>query len=70
MNFNRNEKINQVSENTLVIGMDIAKHKHYACAIDDRGRALLFRVMMPLILHNPAFKQLHEYYTTRTVNPL
>ena len=42
--------------------------------ISKRGRrklrALLFRVMMPLILHNPAFKQLHEYYTTRTVNPL
>lgn len=38
MNFNTNEKINQVSENTLVI--DIAKHKHFACAIDDRGRVL------------------------------
>ncbi|MBM7701115.1 hypothetical protein JOD25_003481, partial [Kurthia huakuii] len=31
MNFNTNEKINQVSENTLVIGIDIAKRKHYAC---------------------------------------
>jgi len=40
MNFNTNEKINQVSENTLVIGIDIAKHKHFACAIDDRGRVL------------------------------
>ena len=39
MNFNTNEKINQVSENTLVIGIDIAKHKHFACAIDDRGKA-------------------------------
>ncbi len=42
--------------------------------ISKRGRrklrALLFRVMMPLILHNLAFKQLHEYYTTRKVNPL
>jgi len=35
-----------------------------------RLRALLFRVMMPLIRHNEAFKKLHEYYTTRTVNPL
>ena len=26
--------------------------------------------MMPLIRHNQAFKQLHQYYTTRTVNPL
>ncbi|WP_404467913.1 IS110 family transposase [Sutcliffiella horikoshii] len=40
MNRNMNHKINQVSENTLVIGIDIAKNKHYACAIDDRGRVL------------------------------
>ncbi len=40
MNRNINHKINQVSENTLVIGIDIAKNKHYACAIDDRGRVL------------------------------
>ena len=33
-------------------------------------RALLFRVMMPMIRHNEAFKKLHEYYTTRTHNPL
>jgi len=42
--------------------------------ISKRGRrklrSLLFRVMIPLIRHNEAFKQLHEYYTTRTVNPL
>ncbi|WMT18465.1 IS110 family transposase [Parageobacillus toebii] len=35
-----------------------------------RLRALLFRVMMPLIRHNEAFRQLHEYYTTRPINPL
>lgn len=34
-----------------------------------RLRALLFRVMMPL-RHNEAFRKLHEYYTTRPVNPL
>jgi transposase len=42
--------------------------------ISKRGRrklcALLFRVMMPMIRHNKAFRTLHEYYTTRTVNPL
>lgn len=42
--------------------------------ISKRGRsqlrALLFRVMMPMVRHNKAFKQLHEYYTTRQVNPL
>ena len=40
MNSNTNQKINQVTENTLVIGIDIAKKKHYACAIDERGRVL------------------------------
>ena len=35
-----------------------------------RLRALLFRVMMPMVRHNQAFKQLHEYYTTRPQNPL
>lgn len=40
MNFNTNQKINQVTEKTLVIGIDIAKKKHFACAIDERGRVL------------------------------
>ena len=40
MHSNTNDKINQVTENTLVIGIDIAKKKHYACAIDERGRVL------------------------------
>ena len=51
MNFNTNEKINQVSENTLVIGIDIAKHKHYACAIDDRGRVL--QKSFPIVIGIP-----------------
>lgn len=36
----RNHRINQITETTLVIGVDIAKQTHYACAIDDRGREL------------------------------
>lgn len=40
MNFKQNQKINQVTEKTLVIGIDIAKHTHYACFVDDRGRVL------------------------------
>jgi len=40
MDFKQNQKINQVTENTLVIGMDIAKHTHFACFVDDRGRML------------------------------
>ncbi|MCP3026455.1 IS110 family transposase [Halobacillus sp. A5] len=33
-------------------------------------RALLFRVVMPLVAKNSAFKALHEYYTKRPNNPL
>ena len=40
MNFKQNHKINQVSEKTLVVGIDIAKRTHYACFVDDRGRML------------------------------
>ncbi|GAB2556644.1 transposase [Gracilibacillus alcaliphilus] len=42
--------------------------------ITERGRpklrALLFQVIFPLVGHNPAFKALHEYFTTRKENPL
>jgi len=58
MNFNTNEKINQVSENTLVIGIDIAKHKHYACAIDDRGRVL--QKSFPIVQSRIGFENLYE----------
>uniref|UniRef100_UPI000AB4A116 transposase n=1 Tax=Shouchella shacheensis TaxID=1649580 RepID=UPI000AB4A116 len=34
-----------------------------------RLRALLFRVMLPMVRHNQAFKAL-PYYTTRSKNPL
>ena len=33
-------------------------------------RALLYRVMMPMLANNLEFKKLHEYYTTRRDNPL
>lgn len=37
MNNKRNQRLNQVSEKTLIIGIDIAKRTHYACAVDYRG---------------------------------
>ncbi len=37
MNFKQNSKINQVKENTIVIGIDIASETHYARAFDWRG---------------------------------
>lgn len=40
MDFKQNQKINQVTEKTLVVGMDIAKRTHFACFVDDRGRML------------------------------
>ena len=58
MNFNTNQKINQVSKNTLVIGIDIAKHKHFACAIDDRGRML--QKSFPIIQSEVGFEAFYE----------
>lgn len=37
MKYNQNEKIEQVSEKTLIVGADIAKEKHVARAQDFRG---------------------------------
>ena len=37
MKYNQNYKIMQITESTLVIGVDIAKSKHYARAFDWRG---------------------------------
>jgi transposase len=49
------------------------KHKGQT-KITKRGRktlrALLFRVAMPLVAKNTAFKALHEYFTKRPNNPL
>ncbi|MNI02739.1 Transposase IS116/IS110/IS902 family protein [compost metagenome] len=49
------------------------KHKGQS-KITKRGRkklrALLFRVVMPLVAKNQAFKALHQYYTKRPDNPL
>lgn len=49
------------------------KHKGKT-SISKRGRsrlrALLFRVIMPLVAKNPEFKMLHEYYKNRKENPL
>lgn len=37
MNYNQNEKIAQITSQTLIIGVDIAKFKHGARAQDFRG---------------------------------
>ena len=37
MNYNLNEKLTQITPETLIVGIDIAKEKHVARAVDDRG---------------------------------
>ncbi|EGD50782.1 transposase [Thermoanaerobacter ethanolicus JW 200] len=37
MKYTQNEKILQVTEDTLIAGVDIAKESHYARAFDYRG---------------------------------
>ena len=40
MNYTQNEKIEQVTESTLVLGVDIGSSEHYVRASDYRGREL------------------------------
>ena len=44
MNYTQNEKIEQVTDTTLVIGVDIGSQIHYARAFDNRGRELTRKV--------------------------
>lgn len=38
MNYTQNEKIEQVTDTTMVVGVDIGSQTHYARAFDNRGR--------------------------------
>lgn len=58
MNFKQNDKINQVSNHTLVVGMDIAKHTHYACMVDERG--LLLKKSFPVPQSRHGFESFYE----------
>ena len=44
MNYTQNEKIEQVSDTTLVIGIDIGSQTHYARAFDNRGKEITRKV--------------------------
>ena len=44
MNYTQNEKIEQVKESTLVLGVDIGSSEHYVRAFDYRGRELTRKV--------------------------
>lgn len=43
MDFTQNERLAQITDKTVIIGIDVAKHKHVARAIDDRGHDLAKR---------------------------
>jgi transposase len=40
MNFKLNQQIDQIHSDTVIVGIDIAKHKHIARVVDDRGKEL------------------------------
>lgn len=44
MNYTQNEKIEQVIDSTIVVGVDIGSQIHYARAFDNRGRELTKRM--------------------------
>ena len=44
MNYTQNEKIEQVTQSTLVLGVDIGSSEHYVRAFDYRGRELTKKV--------------------------
>ncbi len=58
MNFKQNDKINQVTNKTLVIGMDIAKRTHYACMVDKRG--LLLKKSFPVYQSRQGFEYFYN----------
>ncbi len=45
MNYTQNEKIEQVTDTTLVVGIDIGSQTHYARAFDNRGKELTKKVV-------------------------
>ena len=44
MNYKQNEKIEQVTDVTLVVGVDIGSETHFARAFDNRGREITKKV--------------------------
>lgn len=44
MNYTQNKKIEQVTDTTMVVGVDIGSQTHYARAFDNKGCELTKRV--------------------------
>ncbi|MBR7798148.1 transposase, partial [Agaribacter marinus] len=56
MNYNQNHKLSQITPETLIVGIDIAKNKHVARAQDDRGFEFGKRLIFDNRVHS--FEQL------------
>jgi len=56
MNYNQNHKLSQITQTTLIVGIDIAKDKHVARAQDDRGFEFEKRMIFDNRIHG--FEQL------------
>ena len=50
MNYTQNEKIEQVTDSTIVVGVDIGSQIHYARAFDNRGRELTKKVFLFIMI--------------------
>lgn len=46
MNYTQNEKIEQITVTTMVVGIDIGRQTHYARDLDYRGRELTKRIFL------------------------
>ena len=44
MNYTQNEKIEQVTDSTMVVGVDIGSQIHYVRVFDNRGHELTKRM--------------------------
>ena len=71
--FNNPKELQKLAGLALVENSS-GKHKGETTPISRRGRKrlryLLFEVAMSLVAKNPEFRELHNYYTTRRLNPL
>lgn len=59
MNYTQNERIEQVTDTTLVIGVDIGSRTHYARAFDNRGREL---TKIVFIFNNDIIEGFNSFY--------
>jgi transposase len=66
MNYKQNEKISQVTEKTLVVGVDIAKETHYARAFNYRGLEVRdgYRKVLKFKNDSGGFAELSDWIAT------